>query len=147
MWIRLVMIFRRVWFALDKVSIKRFFGIRFSSLVANSPTVLFKKLKNLFCTYSTYFFSIRFGWRPLHFMQYFAGGTLCEEGPKVASLARPGEHTPPSGKLPEPWNLSSLQLYGLPTTWCPCPPWLFKNWWSLETHSSYLLPPPHGANA
>ena len=51
---------------------------------------------------SQYFFSIRFGWRPLHFMQYFAGGTLCEEGPKVASLARPGEHTPPSGKLPEP---------------------------------------------
>ena len=42
-----------------------------------------------------YFFSIHFGWRPLHFMQYFAGGTLCEEVPKVAhaSVTACGEHS------------------------------------------------------
>ena len=94
-----------------------------------------------------YFFSIHFGWRPLHFMQYFAGGTLCEEGPKVASLARPrwthatqrkiaralkfilspalwsSDHmvSLPAliiQELVEPWN--SLLLPLTTTTWCQC---------------------------
>ena len=55
-------------------------------------------------SFCQYFFSIHFGWRPVHFMQYFAGGTLCAA---AVNTRHPAENCPSL----EIYPLSSFMVF------------------------------------